>query len=599
MEESRTKKTGKNIVFSIVYYIVKIIASFTVRTIFIRVFGVKYLGLNGIFSNVLSILSLAELGIGSAIVFNMYKPMAEGDNEKLKSLLSLYKKFYTIVSIIVLALGLAIIPLLPSIIDYSSLPGINITILYLLTLASTLLSYFMAHRRALLYTSQNKYIESIISSIVYVIMVVLQLVVLFVFKDYYIYISVTIISTVIESLAIFAVTKKMFPSISGKAEPLDNDIKKNIISNTKAIFLHKIGGVTLNATDMLVMQIALNSLVISGIFSNYLLIYTTVISMINMIIDATQGSVGNLIAIKDSEYVYGTFKKINFGFSWLFGFCSIALLCLYNPFISTMWGAENTFDMWFVLTYAFTFYINLSRQVAYSFKSAAGIFRQDRFAPIIESLLNIVISYLLVVLLGPVGVVLGTVISCLIVPFWCTPKMLFKYYFKKTMKEYWLAFIKYLLVTIVSGAITYVAIMFIPGGSKWILVAKFAIVAILPNIVYLLFYFRTEEFKYFKNIALKVLKKKQPAADSAGAINMDAAVPIVDIDGDGIGDIPIEQVLTTDDIQNKDDFENKKTSGENGDKTSQDEMVHAVSKNKSANKTKRAGVKKTEKKKNS
>lgn len=492
---SRTNKAAKNMTVSVIFYITKILLSFLVRTIFIRVFGVEYLGLNSIFANVLTILSLAELGIGSAIVFSMYKPMAEGDTEKLKSLLDLYKKFYLVIALIVLGVGLALIPFLSKIIDKDSLGDLNIVVLYLISLSSTVISYLMAHRRALLYTSQNKFVETIVSLITNTLLSILQIVVLLVFKNYYFYISLNLIVAVVDSFLIYIITIKIFPEIKGKCQKLDKETTSAIIKNTKAMFLHKIGGVALNATDTLIMQIALGSLVISGIFSNYLLIYTTLIGVISMVIDAAQASVGNLIATKEGAYSYTVFKKLNFCYSWLISFCSISLLCLYNPFISTIWGAQNTWDMGFVLVYALTFYVNMSRQLAYSFKTAAGIFRQDRFAPIIESLLNIVLSYVLVKLCGPVGVILGTVISCLLVPFWYTPFMLFKHYFKLSIKQYWSKFLLYTLITIVCGALTYFICGLIPsGGIGWLLV-KFVVCAIVPNLLLLLCYFWTPEFK--------------------------------------------------------------------------------------------------------
>lgn len=552
MEDSRVRKTGKNLIFSMIYYVFKILASFLVRTFFIKVFGVKFLGLNGIFTNVLSILSLAELGIGSAIVFNMYKPMAEGDEEKLKSLLKLYKSFYAWVAVILLVLGLLVIPILPLIIDYSSLSGINITILYIITLATTLVSYFMAHRRALLYTSQNKYIESMVGMIINVLLIVMQLIVLLKIKNYYVYICLSLFTSLVESIVIYFITNKMFPYVKEKALPIDKGLKKDIVSNTKAIFLHRIGGVTLNATDTLVMQIALNSLVISGIFSNYLLIYTTIISLISIIIDSMQGSVGNLIASKNKDYVYNTFKKMNFGFSWLYGFCSICLLCLYNPFISTMWGIENTWSIWFVLVYALTFYTNMSRQMAYSFKSAAGIFKQDRFAPLIEAVLNLVISYVLVLLFGPIGVVLGTLISCLLVSFWYTPLMLFKHYFNKPMGEYWKNFIKYSVVTLICGAITYIATVFIKDGTKLTLMLKFLICAVLPNLIYLLFYFRDPEFKesvkWGKQIIGGMLHRNKKVVINANIVDEIAESVVCEADEMGASGLSGEVVAVADEL---------------------------------------------------
>ncbi len=517
---SRTNKATKNMIATMIFYIVKVLLLFFVRTIFIRVFGVEYLGLNSIFSNVLTILSLAELGIGSAIVFSMYKPMAEGDTEKLKSLLNLYKRFYFTIAVIVLCIGLLLIPFLSKIIDVSTIGNLNIVILYLIPLSSTVLSYLMAHRRALLYTSQNQYIEVTLTLITNVLLAILQIIVLLTIKNYYIYLSLNLIIAVVESVSVYVITKRMFPEIKGNAVQLDKQTKTDIIKNTKAMFLHKIGGVTLNATDTLIMQIAIGSLVISGIFSNYLLIYTSLVSVVCMLIEAGQASVGNLIATNDRGYVHTIFNKLNFIYGWLISFCAISLLCLYNPFISTIWGAQNTWDMWFVLVYALTFYTNMSRQLVVSFKTAAGIFRQDRFAPIIEALLNIVVSYILVKLCGPIGVILGTLISCLLVPFIYSPLMLYKHYFKMSVKTYWFRFVRYFLATVICGALTYFVCGLIPsGGIGWLLI-KFVVCAIVPNLLLLLCYFWTPEFKqcvaWGKELISSFKNRKHKVAMSGG-----------------------------------------------------------------------------------
>jgi len=271
-------------------------------------------------------------------------------------------------------------------------------------------------------------------------------------------------------------------------------------------------------------------------------------AVVCMLVDAAQGSIGNLIAIGNKEAAYTTFKRLNFAFSWIVGFCSVALLCLLNPFISTLWGAENVWGISFVLAVASCFYINLSRQLAYYFKISAGLFKQDKYAPLIEAFLNIVISVVLVYLMGPVGVVLGTVISCLLVPFWNIPRILFKEYFKKPFKEYWKDFITYALVTIIIGGVSYFVVSLLPSGGFGWLIVKFAVCALLPNILYLLVYFRKAEFLYFfgmlKKLLSKILHRNQEVKHSDV---QDAAQTIVnidiDLDKDGKQDIVMPVII--------------------------------------------------------
>lgn len=537
----RVTQSSKTIVANVAFYMLKTIMSLVIRTLFIYSFGMEYLGLNSLFANILSILSLAELGIGSAIVYSMYKPMAENDYVKVSSLMALYKKFYAIIALIIAVVGIALIPILPLIVDFSSVADINVNLVYLITLTSTIITYFMAHRRALLLTSQNKYIESWIGMAIYVLAISLQVIVLFFIKNYYLYIGITIITSITESLVIFIVTQKKFPQVGTRAPKVDADSKKLIGSNTRSILCHKLGGVVLNSTDSLVIQIVLGSLVMSAIYANYWMIYSTIVAIVCMIVDAAQGSIGNLIAVGDKDSAYLTFKRLNFAFSWIVGFCSIALLCMYNPFISFMWGAENIWGFGFVLSVVGCFYINMSRQLAYYFKISAGLFKQDKYAPLIEAFLNLVISILLVYWLGPAGVVLGTLISCLLVPFWNIPRILFKEYFKRPISEYWKDFIKYFVVTIIVGVVTYFMLSVLPtSGFGW-LILKFALCAILPNAIYLLIYFRKTEFLYFfdmfKKIVFKLLHKKDFVK---GDISDNNYINIgVDFDKDGISDVEI------------------------------------------------------------
>lgn len=509
----RVSKTYKNVLTNGSYYIIKTILSFVARTLFIHVLGMQFLGLNSLFYNILAILSLAELGIGSAIIYNMYKPMAEGDFEKVKSLLALYKKFYFVIAVIIGIVGVIIIPFIPQLVG--EVENINVILAYVLTLLNVIISYFMAHRRALLLTSQNKSVEAIISICTCMLGFILQTIAIVVFKNYYLYLICIVLTTVVDSLIVFMVTKKMFWQVNGKTEPLEQSTKKQIISNTKAIMCHKIGGVVLNSTDSLVIQIVLCDLIALAIYSNYWLIYTTIVMLLSVVLDALQGSIGNLIAEKTPAESYVVFKRLYFAFMWLVSFCTIAIGCLSNSFISTMWGAENVWGEYFVLIIVTCFFVNMSRQLPYYFKISAGIFRQDRWAPLIEAFFNIVISVILVRFLGVSGVVLGTLISCLMVPFWNIPRVLFQEYFKVSLFDYWKRLFLYSIITFGVGMLSYYILSFIPSGGYGLLLIKFAACALLPNLFLIACYWWSDEFKYYLELLkTKITKKNKNNKDS-------------------------------------------------------------------------------------
>jgi len=513
----RVKQTYRNVVMNGSYYLIKTILAFVVRTVFIYTFGMEYLGLNSLFANILAVLSLAELGIGSAIVYCMYKPMAIGDYKQVNSLMHLYKKFYAIIAVAIAVVGVAIIPILPLIVGEVS-TGINITVVYAITLANVVISYFMAHRRALLLTSQNKYIESIIGIVTNIICVGLQFLAILVFKNYYLYVGCVIVSTLFDSIIVYIVTKRKFPLISGNAEPLDGKIKKQIRKNTSAIVCHRVGGVVLTSTDSLVIQLVLSDLIILARYSNYWLIYATIITILTFVLDAFQGSIGNLIAQSDEQHGYDVFKKLNFGFMWMVSFCTISMACLSNTFIANMWGQENVWDMQFVIVMVACFFVNMSRQLSYYFKISAGLFRPDRFAPIIEAILNIIISVVLVYFFGVTGVVLGTMISCLLVPFWNIPRILFKDYFKKGIIEYWKQLAFYAFTTILVGVVTYLICSRISDIGFGHMFAKFAICAVVPNVLFAVCYCWTPEFKYFLGLLKGIFRKKHKKLEQVDAM---------------------------------------------------------------------------------
>ena len=268
---TRTQNIRKNLIFNIIKYVTNLLLQFVLRTVLIYYMGAEYLGLNGLFTNIFSFLNLAELGIGSAIVFSMYKPIADNDVEKIKSLEHLYKKFYIIISIIVGTIGLAITPFIKYLMNGGVSVNINIYILYIMYLVYTLVGYWSAHKRSLLFAYQRNDVENKIKTICIVGMSLIQIVVLVLFKNYYIYFSISILFTLIECILIQVYANKLFPEISGKTHPLDKETKKEITRNVTAISMHKIGGAVVFSTDNILISTFLG-VVVLGAYSNYALI---------------------------------------------------------------------------------------------------------------------------------------------------------------------------------------------------------------------------------------------------------------------------------------------------------------------------------------
>lgn len=505
---ARKERTIKNSISAVVKYFIKLILQFVLRTVIIYKLGVEYVGLDSLYANIISMLSLAELGIGSAIVFSMYKPAAENDIEKLKSLNNLYKKVYTIIAIIVLVLGLAIMPFIKYFISEEPNVSVNLYVVYAIFLANTVISYFGAHKRSLLFAFQRNDIENNILTIATILMSILQISALLLFKNYYLYVIFIPWFTLFDVLLYVYVAKRLYPEITGKSQPLDKDTKREITKNIIATSCHQIGGVFVLSTDNLLIS-KFFGLTVLGTISNYILIYSAIDSLIVMFINALQASVGNLIATTDKEYVHKIYKMFNWVFACIAGFCAIALMCLYQPFMDIWIGkTEYVVSIWLVLALVSKFYLSKMRNITNIFKNCAGLMWNDRWKPICESIVNIIASIIFIKLIGVEGVFVGTIISTISVSLWVEPYVLYKNYFKRNIKEYFSKFFLYTLVTLIAGVITFALCYLLPAtGILWF-VLKVIICCIVPTGIFLLAYFKTDNFKMTLLYAKSFFKKK-------------------------------------------------------------------------------------------
>ena len=492
---TRTANVKINLIFNTIKFMAQLIVQFAIRTALIYLMGAEYLGLNGLFSNVLAFLNLAEVGIGTAIVFNMYKPIAENDTEKIKALQNLYKRFYLIISSIVLVLGVAILPFIKYLINGDISVDINIYILYFMYLVNTLVGYLAAHKRSLLFAYQRNDIENKVKTFCLFVMTAIQIAVLFIFKDYYIYFAITIIFTLIESLLISRIAKKLYPELNGKSQELDAETKKEIKKNIGALSLHKIGATVVFSTDNILISTIIG-LAVLGAYSNYVLIVSTITSLFIIISNAIGGSVGNLVASSDKEYVYTKYNQIKFILSFLTAISTVCMIVLFQPFIK-VWtgGGIYLLELSTVILLVVSFYFGRMRMATSIFKDAAGLFWQNRFSPIFEAIINLVVSIVLGLFMGINGIIIGTILSTILVPLWVEPKILYKHYFKKSMRKYFVDILLNMLAIIVTTLICYYVCSFIPDSGILWLIVRFIVCFVICIALLLLMYCKSKEFK--------------------------------------------------------------------------------------------------------
>lgn len=510
---TRTEHAKSNIVASVVSYLVKMVCAFVSRTILIKYLGVMYLGLNGLFTGILSMLSLAELGIGSALVFSLYKPIADNDEEKVKQLLKLYKNTYTIIGLIVMGVGVCLMPFLKSLIaDEATIPtNINIYIVYFIFVLNSALSYFVAYKRSLLFVCQRTDVENKSDMCIQIISTAVQCLFVILLKNYYSLVIISLIFVVIQNIVITIITNKLYPQYNGRPkEDLPKDEKTAITKNVGALLFHKIGAVVASSgVDSIVIS-AFIGIVELGKYSNYLMIMTYISSIISLVVVALKGGIGNSLVEKNVEDNKKIFYKLNFALFWIIGFCGICLMNLFNPFIQVWIGEEFKMSILFVILFSVQFFITNMRLMVNSYKECLGYFKQDMFKPLIESILNILISIILAKNIGIIGVVLGTIMSQVIACVWFEPWILYKNYFKESVFKYWAKIIYYIIIIVGAAFVTYFICYFIKLDNVVGLILKSAICLVVPNLIFIIFYFKTAEFReLFDIIKVQIFKKKK------------------------------------------------------------------------------------------
>ncbi len=504
----RTKKSFKNMTIAIISNIITIIIGFVIQTIFIKTLGTDYLGVDKLFSNIISMLSIVDLGIGSAIIYNMYAPVENDDKEKIKSLMSFYKKAYNIIIALVAVIGFSFIPFLGFIVHDANI-GENITIIYILVLLDMIASYVLAYKKSILYADQKNYYV-IISRICYLIVMNSLLIscVLLTTRNYYLYLIIKIVMRLLENVVMSIIVDKKYSYLKDKdCEELDKDTKEDIYTKIKGLLFHKVGTFLVLGTDNIIISAFLGVAQV-GYYSNYRMVIFSVLETINQGFSAITSSIGNLLVSKNKNKSFGVYKKIDFFNFWVSSFCTISIFVIIESFINLWIGEEFILAKLVLISLTINFYLSSVRAPMNSFKEAAGIFHEDRFIPLIESFVNVVASIVLLQFFGLAGVFMGTILSGLVLHFYSYPKYVYKKLFNRSYISYFRQFFKKFIIMLVTLILTYFVASLFKFDNKLIQVGiNIIICLIVPNVIYLVIFARKEEFKYFKDMAFKYLKK--------------------------------------------------------------------------------------------
>jgi O-antigen/teichoic acid export membrane protein len=508
MSNDRIKNTKRNIVFSMLYRMINLLFPFAINYIIIKTIGVEYLGLNMLFASILQVLSLTELGFGTALIFSMYEPIAKNDTEKVSALLALYRRIYLIIGTIILCGGLACIPILPNIIKDDVPDDINIYILFIISLTHSVVSYFMfAYRSALLIASQRKDIVDKVNTLIEIALNCSKILILLLTGNYYLFCVLQPAYVIIDNFIVWIVTKKMYPDFKCVGT-ISKTEKKSIFSRVLGLSINKLCGVLSNSFDSVIISSFLG-LTVLGMYNNYFVITNAVIFMICIIPVSATSSIGNSMVCESLEKNHTDFTTFQFGFSMLSGWAAVCLLCLIQPFIEIWVGADLLFDDGTSVVFSVYMYAIVMSAVFMTYREAAGIWAHDRIRPFVEGGLNLILNITLVKWLGVSGVMLSTILTMGIIKTVWGSRYLFNEYFKGySQVEYLMHMLLYAVVTVIAGAVTYFVCSFINMNGIPELIVKALICIVIPPIIFAACFFKTKEFKRCLALAKSLIKRK-------------------------------------------------------------------------------------------
>lgn len=508
MAESRVKNSIRNFRYGAFVQILNTLISFISRTFFIKILGEQYLGVNGLFTNILTVLSFAELGIGNAIIFSMYKPIAIDDTEKVKSLMGLYKKCYRIIGIIVLLIGISITPFIDFFIkDPPHIPE-NLHLIYLLYVLNTALSYFFTYKKSIISAYQKEFIINGYRMFFIVVRNIMQIVLLVFTHNFIVYLILQILSTFLENLSLSIKADKMYPYIkTNNYKEINKEEKSTIFKNVKSLVMYKFGSVILNGTSNIVISKMIGVIAV-GLYSNYTMIVFSISGVVNSALSGITASIGNLNATANENVKEKTFYELLFISVWIFGFCSIALLTLLNPFIEIWIGKDYLLEYSAVVAIVLHFYINGIQFAGYTYRTTAGLFVKGKWAPIIAAIINIILSILLGYVWGITGILLAISIARLTTTTWIDAFLVHEYEFKTMWTKFVKKYIGYAIIVVINYLICELMISNIGGGIVNFIL-KAIIVTVVSNIIFVLAFLRKEEFKNILSRIIGILKDRR------------------------------------------------------------------------------------------
>ena len=504
-KESRTTNAKKNAISAIANKIAILALTFISRKFFIAYLGVEYLGINGLFSNILTLLSMADLGIGTAMNVSLYKPIVENDTNKIAALLNYFKSLYRYIAIGVTVVGLALTPFLKYLVNMDSdVPFLHLY--YMVFVLKNAASYLWVYKSSLLRADQKTYLINKVEVTVSLSKVILQTICIVILKSYLSYIALDVFAVVAQNVITSRIADRQYDFIKNDAR-LDNEDRRYIFSDVSSVFLYKIAWSLLNGTDNILMSTIVGTVYV-GLYSNYYTITSGLETFIALLFTSLTASVGNLVATASSKKRYEVFKVMQMVSFWLCGIVCVCLLFLTQDFIELWFGKNLLLDNLTLIAIVLNVFFSTCMRPVWTFREGTGMYKQIRYIMFVTALLNLVLSIIMGKWIGISGIIFATSISKLVTYFWYEPNILFKNFFKVKPYKYYLEYVKNTIAVFICIGLCYIPIRYITSVSITSWFTKAIICVVIINAVYFVRYFRTPEFLFIKEKALALVHRK-------------------------------------------------------------------------------------------
>lgn len=505
---SRTEKSLINITSALIGQVLAIVVGFITRMVFVSQLGDTYLGINGLCTSIVGLLSLAELGVGESINYKLYKPLAERDVEQLKSIMKLYRRVYWIIGVVIMSIGVILVPFLHVFMKASDVQSVNhLYLIFLLFVINSASSYFYSYKRALIIADQKRYIVNIYHYAFYCIMNVLQIIILINTHNFIFYLLSMIACTVGQNILISIQADRLYPFLKDKeVSKLKKSDVDEIKKNTLALLYHKIGSQMVNSTDNILVSKIIGIATV-GVYSNYLLITQALNTIMAQLFSAITASVGNLGTTENRERSEGVLKRLFLGNFWFTLIVCAAFYSSIELLIEKMFGVQRILNHEVLSCVVINLYLYNIRRTAWTFRDGYGLFWHDRYKALAETVINLIVSIVLGLKFGLVGILMGTIISTIATSLWIEPYILYKYAFKKGSKQYFFRLIEYSAIAVL---VCYMCRLIVCSlnlsGYLGFTIGCFISVIIGTSVIAIT-YGRSDEYRYYISLIKKYIYK--------------------------------------------------------------------------------------------